>query len=191
MSQVECNKNLFYLLVKWHFYLFAFYAHTHTDTHTQTERGEAGARHTRRMRNVQINYCFSLSPSSITAYIECYYFLCWYFLTFLRYLIIWLCKIIDRHSFICLFLLLITLIIKSLTAERERQYAKLCGMFILLMIYSRRARNAGNALDWFARLPSSSWVFLREFSSVSQRIFVRSIKLPLSPQLALLCQIKL
>lgn len=60
----------------------------------------------------------------------------------------------------------------------------------LLMIYSRRARNAGNALDWFARLTSSSWVFLGEFSSVSQRIFVRSIKLPLSPQLALLCQIK-
>lgn len=33
----------------------------------------------------------------------------------------------------------------------------------LLMIYSRRARNAGNTLDWFARLTSSSWVFLGDF----------------------------
>lgn len=176
-------------------FLFVCFLCTHTDTHTQTERGEAGARHTRRMRNMQINYCFSVSPSSITAYIECYYSLCWYFLTFLRYLIIWLCKIIDRHSFICLFLLLITLIIKSLTAKRvkEREREIICEAMrhvYLLMIYSRRARNAGNALDWFARLPSSSWVFLREFSSVSQRIFTRSIKLPLSPQLALLCKIK-
>lgn len=168
MSQVECNKNLFYLLVKWHFYLFAFYAHTWTQTHADRARRSRHTRHTRRMRNMQINDYFSLSESSITAYIECYYSLCWYFLTFLRYLIIWLCKIIDRHSFICLFLLLITLIIKSLTAkrQREREREKLCEAMrhvYLLMIYSRRARNAGNTLDWFARLPSSSWVLLRDF----------------------------
>lgn len=97
------------------------HTHGHTHGHTHADRARR-SRHTRRMRNMQINYYFSLSsPSSITAYIECYYSLCWYFLTFLRYLIIWLCKIIDRHSFICLFLLLITLIIKSLTAKRDKE----------------------------------------------------------------------
>lgn len=127
-------------------FLFVCFLCTHTDIHADRARR---SRHTRRMRNMQINYYFSLSsPSSITAYIECYYSLCWYFLTFLRYLIIWLCKIIDRHSFICLFLLLITLIIKSLTVEREREtICEAMRHVYLLMIYSRRARNAGNTLD--------------------------------------------
>lgn len=127
-------------------FLFVCFLCTHTHGHTHADRARR-SRHTRRMRNMQINYYFSLSsPSSITAYIECYYSLCWYFLTFLRYLIIWLCKIIDRHSFICLFLLLITLIIKSLTVERETICEAMRHAY-LLMIYSRRARNAGNALD--------------------------------------------
>lgn len=171
-------------------FLFVCFLCTHTATHTQTERGEAGTRHTRRMRNMQINVCFSLSLSSITAYIECYYSLSWYFLTFLRYLIIWLCKIIDSHFSICLFLLLITLIIKWLTVEREgEKIFEAMRHVYSLMSYSGRARNAGNTLDWFVKLPSSSWIFLRGFSSVFQRIFTRSIKLPPSPQLALLCQI--
>lgn len=56
-AQVECNKNLFYLLVKWHFYLFAVYAHPRTVTSTASAPGDclSGTSHMSYEQYMQIN----------------------------------------------------------------------------------------------------------------------------------------
>lgn len=190
MSQVECNKNLFYLLVKWHFYLFAFYAHTHGHTHADRARRSRSTSHT--------SYAQYADKLLFLSVVSVVYYRIYRMLLFSLLVLSDIFTIFNHlamqnnwQAFFHLFIFAANNINNKIVDCWEREtICEAMRHVYLLMIYSRRARNAGNTLDWFARLTSSSWVFLREFSSVSQRIFTRSIKLPLSPQLALLCQIK-
>lgn len=195
MSQVECNKNLFYLLVKWHFYLFAFYVHTHRHTRGHTHAGRARrSRHTSHTSYAQYADKWLFLSVSVVYY-RIYRMLLFSLLVLSDIFTIFnhLAMQNNWQAFFHLFIFaannINNKIVDCSKKEGEIIFEAMRHVYSL-MSYSRRARNAGNTLDWFAKLPSSSWIFLRGFSSVFQRIFTRSIKLPPSPQLALLCQIK-